>query len=96
MIWNARSLLRQVELGEDSRLEFKEAFFKEGRLHAPSREVVADELAAFANFAGGTLVFSVSDRGDASLLEYQPPPPPPTPPGRAPTGTASGPPRASP
>lgn len=94
MIWNARSLLRQVELGEDSRLEFKEAFFMEGRPHAPSREVVADELAAFANSAGGTLVFSVFGR--SSLLEYHPPPPPPTPPGQAPTGTASGPPRASP
>ena len=68
MIWNARSLLRQVELGEDSRLEFKEAFFKEGRPHAPSREVVADELAAFANSAGGTLVFSVSDQGDVRRL----------------------------
>ena len=68
MTWTARSLLRQIELGEDSRLEFKEAFFKERRVHAPSREVVADELAAFGNSAGGTLVFSVSDDGDVRQL----------------------------
>lgn len=68
MIWTARSLLRQVELGEDSRLEFKEAFFEEARVGAPARKVVADELAAFANSSGGTLVFSVSDEGEVRQL----------------------------
>ena len=68
MIWTAESLLRQIELGEDSRLEFKEAFFKNGRVGAPSREVVADELAAFGNSSGGTLVFSVSDAGEVRQL----------------------------
>ena len=68
MIWTARSLLRQIELGEDSRLEFKEAFFEEARVGAPARKVVADELAAFANSSGGTLVFSVSDEGEVRQL----------------------------
>lgn len=61
MIWTAQGLLRQIELGEDSRLEFKDAFFKSGRVSAPSRGAMADELAAFGNSSGGTLVFSVSD-----------------------------------
>lgn len=68
MIWTAEDLLRQIELGEDSRLEFKEAFFRKGRVDAPSREVVADELAAFGNSTGGTLVFNVSDAGEIRRL----------------------------
>ena len=68
MIWTAESMLRQVELGEDSRLEFKQALFKTGRLRAPGREAVADELAAFGNSTGGTLVFSVSDSGEIQWL----------------------------
>ena len=68
MSWTAESLLRQIELGEDSRLEFKEAFFRKGRVGAPSREVVADELAAFGNSSGGTMVFSVSDAGEVRQL----------------------------
>lgn len=68
MIWTAEDLLCQIELGEDSRLEFKEAFFRKGRVDAPSREVVADELAAFGNSTGGTLVFNVSDAGEIRRL----------------------------
>ena len=63
MIWTAENLLRRVELGEDSRVEFKEASFKKGRVRAPSRRNVADELAALGNSSGGSLVFSVSDSG---------------------------------
>ena len=68
MTWTAESLLRQIELGEDSRLELKEAFFRKGRVQAPGRDAVADELAAFGNSSGGTLVFSVSDGGDVRSL----------------------------
>ena len=68
MIWAAENLLRQVELGEDSRVEFKEAFFEKGRVRAPSRRNVADELAALGNSTGGTLVFSVSDAGEIRRL----------------------------
>ena len=68
MIRTAENLLRQVELGEDSRVEFKEAFFEQGRVRAPSRRNVADELAALGNSAGGTLVFSVSDAGEIRRL----------------------------
>ena len=33
--WNGEQLLKQVELGEDSRVEFKEARFTGGRVGAP-------------------------------------------------------------
>ncbi len=68
MIWTAGNLLRQIELGEDSRVEFKEAFFEKGRVRAPGRGAVADELAALGNSTGGTLVFSVSDAGEIRRL----------------------------
>ena len=68
MIWAVENLLRQVELGEDSRVEFKEAFFEKGRVRAPRRRNVADELAALGNSTGGTLVFSVSDAGEIRRL----------------------------
>ena len=64
MTWTSDQLLRQIELGEDSHVEFKEAFFKKQRVRAPNRDVVADELAALGNTAGGTLVLSVSDAGE--------------------------------
>lgn len=68
MTWNTEDLLRQIELGEDSRLEFKEAIFNNGRVSAPVRGVVADELAALGNSTGGTLVFSVSEAGKIRRL----------------------------
>ena len=68
MIWTAENLLRRIELGEDSRVEFKEASFEKGRVRAPGGAVVADDLAAFGNSTGGTLVFSVSDAGEIRRL----------------------------
>ena len=68
MTWTADSLRRQIELGEDSRLELKEAFFRKGRVQEPGRDAVADELAALGNSSGGTLVFSVSDGGEVKPL----------------------------
>ena len=57
------SLQHRIELGEDSGFELKEAHFDERRVTAPRPERVANELAAFANARGGTLVFSVADDG---------------------------------
>lgn len=59
---------RQVELGEDSDLEFKEVRFKGRRVSSPKRTAVADELAAFANSPGGRLVFGVTDQRKAQPL----------------------------
>ena len=69
--WDAIAVERQIPLGEDSEFELKEAFFEKGRVHRPRSEQVANELAAFANGRGGTLVFSVSDAGDVRDLDRQ-------------------------
>lgn len=71
MSWDSNSILRQLELGEDSRVEFKEAQFIEHRVQAPHRNAVADELAAFGNTIGGTLIFSVSDSGEVRSMNRQ-------------------------
>ncbi len=59
---------RQVRLGEDSELEFKEVPVKGGRVPSSVRDLIADELAAFANSSGGRLVFGVTDRREAKPL----------------------------
>ena len=58
---DAPGLWQQIRLGEDSGLELKEARFQGLRVSAPRRDDLADELAAFANAAGGRLVLGVSD-----------------------------------
>ncbi len=58
----AEQMLRELQIGEDSHLELKEVRFKGGRVRAPHARVVADELAAFANAKGGTLVLGVEDK----------------------------------
>lgn len=64
MPWDADKLLQQLTLGEDSRVEFKEVFFEQGRVREPCRERIANELAALGNTVGGVLIFSVSDGGE--------------------------------
>ena len=59
---DADQLLRRIALGEDSHLELKAVFFKgAGRIDRPHPDGLSDELAAFANGAGGLLVLGVSD-----------------------------------
>ena len=55
-------LIRRIRLGEDSSLELKSVRFRQGRIEGPAKERVADELAAFANGRGGTLVLGVDDQ----------------------------------
>ena len=55
-------LVRRIRLGEDARLEFKSAQVTGGRVRAPDRRALADELAAFANSRGGTLLLGVDDK----------------------------------
>ena len=71
MIWTSAQLLKQIELGEDSRIEFKEVFFTGKRVNAPRRGDIADELAAFGNTGGGTLIFSVSDTGQIRQMDRE-------------------------
>lgn len=55
-------LQRRIQLGEDSALELKNVEAVPGRVLAPNRDNLADELAAFANGRGGTLLLGVEDK----------------------------------
>lgn len=57
----AAALLDRLRLGEDSSLELKEVVLRGDRLELRA-ESLEDELAAFANANGGTLVLGVEDR----------------------------------
>lgn len=59
---NKDSLDRRIRLGEDSSLELKQVLLAGDRVKAPNRDDFADELAAFANGRGGTLVLGVDDK----------------------------------
>lgn len=56
-------LRQRLSLGEDSAWEFKLVEFKDNRPVGPKRDDLADELAAFANADGGTLLCGVADDG---------------------------------
>lgn len=56
-----KELIDKIRLGEDSLLELKEIRFGKGRVTAPHRDSLADELAAFANSRGGVCVLGVED-----------------------------------
>jgi ATP-dependent DNA helicase RecG len=62
MFLSIAELLEKIWLGEDSFLELKEVRFSGERVSAPTRNDLADELAAFANSHGGVLVLGVHDK----------------------------------
>ena len=53
--YSDEEIRHRLELGEDSGWEFKAVEFAGDRPKSPSREDLADEIAAFANAAGGVL-----------------------------------------
>lgn len=55
-------LVRRIGLGEDSALELKRVLLAGHRVTSPGRDEFADELAAFANGRGGTIVLGVDDK----------------------------------
>ena len=57
----AAELLRKIDLGDDSSLAFAELVLAGSRIEGPSRDGLADELAALANSSGGILWLGVSD-----------------------------------
>ena len=61
----------QLQLGEDSRWEFKQIDFSGTRPRSPSRNDLADEIAAFANSEGGVLLCGVTDNGDVQNLSRE-------------------------
>ena len=54
---------RQLRLGEDSQWEFKRIEFRGNTPTSPRRDDFADELGAFGNANGGTMLCGVSDDG---------------------------------
>lgn len=66
MNFSDEAIKQQIRLGEDSHWEFKEIVFAGGRPKSPSRDDLADELAAFANTDGGVMLCAVTDSGDVS------------------------------
>ena len=71
MIWDSDRLRMQLALGEDGRVEFKEAVFDGSRVRGPRRERIANELTAFGNTLGGALIFSVSDTGEVHPMNRE-------------------------
>ena len=66
MNYSDEDIARQLRLGEDSDWEFKQIEFSGSRPTSPSRRVLADEVAAFANSDGGVLLCGVTDDGRRS------------------------------
>lgn len=64
MNFSDEEIKRQMRLGEDSRWEFKEIVFAGNKPKSPSRDDLADEIAAFANTNGGVILCGVTDSGD--------------------------------
>ncbi len=63
MNYTDQEIVRQIRLGEDSQWEFKQIEFSGNRPKSPSRNDLADEIAAFANADGGVLLCGVTDTG---------------------------------
>lgn len=64
MKFSDEDIKRQLRLGEDSLWEFKQIEFAGNTPKSPSRDDLADEIAAFANTKGGILLCGVTDRGE--------------------------------
>ena len=69
--WDADKLLKQLVLGEDRLVEFKEVVFAGNRVREPRRQRIANALAAFGNTLGGALIFSVSDAGEVRPMDRE-------------------------
>ena len=64
MTYSNEEITRRLQLGEDSAWEFKQVEFAGDRPRSPRRDDLADEIAAFANADGGTLLCGVTDDGE--------------------------------
>ena len=64
MTYSGEEIRSQLRLAEDSNWEFKAVEFAGNRPISPSRDDLADEIAAFANANGGVLLCGVTDMGD--------------------------------
>ncbi len=64
MTYSTDEIVRRLQLGEDSAWEFKQVQFAGNRPVSPQRADLADEIVAFANADGGTLLCGVTDGGE--------------------------------
>ena len=71
MSYSDEAIALQLQLGEDSRWEFKQIEFAGSRPRRPSRDDLADEIAAFANANGGVLLCSVTDEGEVQGMSRE-------------------------
>ena len=71
MNYSDQDIARQLRLGEDSQWEFKQIAFSGNRPRSPSRDDLADEIAAFANANGGVLLCGVTDAGEIQGLSRE-------------------------
>lgn len=62
---------QRLVLGEDSQWEFKQVELAGSRLTSPSRDDLADEMIAFANANGGTILLGVTDDGHLQGLSRE-------------------------
>ena len=59
---DTQALLQQIQLGEDTSLELKTLTFQGDKITGPHVDGFADELAAMANTAAGSIILGVDDR----------------------------------
>ena len=71
MRFSDEDIRRQIRLGEDSGWEFKGIEFAGNAPKSPRRDDLADELAAFANTDGGTVLCGVSAAGDVQGMSRE-------------------------
>lgn len=64
MTYSNEEITRRLQLGEDSAWEFNQVEFAGDQPRSPRRDDLADEIAAFANANGGTLLCGVTDDGE--------------------------------
>ena len=71
MTYSEEEIRRQLSLGEDSHWEFKQIEFAGSRPRSPRRDDLADEIAAFANAAGGVLLCGITDSGEVQGMSRE-------------------------
>ena len=68
MTYSNQDISHRLQLGEDSAWEFKQVEFAGNQPRSPRRDDLADEIAAFANADGGTLLCGVTDAGEVQHM----------------------------
>ncbi len=71
MSYSSKEIRQRLSLGEDSGWEFEQVEFAASRPKSPSRDIWADEIAAFANANGGVLICGVTDEGEVQGMSRE-------------------------